>query len=60
MLAGTQRSHEVKVHELMSSLANTPSHTQLKKQLQNVQRNQRVLDAPLHKHEAQKVGKTTE
>ncbi len=45
----------VKLHELMGSLANTPSHSEVKKLLSNVQRNQKVVDTPLHKHQEDKV-----
>ncbi|XP_038049323.1 U3 small nucleolar RNA-associated protein 14 homolog A-like [Patiria miniata] len=52
---GDDRSQPVKMHELMSSLANTPSHSELKKQLNSFQKNQKVLTTPLHKHDAEKV-----
>ena len=46
----------VKLHELMGSLSNTRSHSEVKKLLSNVQRNQKVVDTPLHKHQEDKVG----
>ncbi|XP_071801672.1 U3 small nucleolar RNA-associated protein 14 homolog A-like [Asterias amurensis] len=48
----------VKLHELMGSLSNTRSHSEVKKLLSNVQRNQKVVDTPLHKHQEDKIRRT--
>eukprot|EP00057_Strongylocentrotus_purpuratus_P033258 XP_790749.4 PREDICTED: U3 small nucleolar RNA-associated protein 14 homolog A [Strongylocentrotus purpuratus] len=45
------------IHDLMGSLKNTPSHSALKKQMNNVQK-RKTLPTPLHKHEAEKIQRT--
>nr|XP_054753230.1 U3 small nucleolar RNA-associated protein 14 homolog A-like [Lytechinus pictus] len=45
------------IHDLMGSLKNTPSHSALKKQMNNVNK-RKTLPTPLHQHEAEKIQRT--
>ncbi|XP_033113313.1 U3 small nucleolar RNA-associated protein 14 homolog A-like [Anneissia japonica] len=49
------KAGKVRVHELMGTLKSTASHSELKKQLINIQRKSKTLPASLPKHEAEKI-----
>lgn len=46
---------KVKLHELVGALKNTTSHGELKKQLNRVQKKDKVLETPLSKPEQERV-----
>lgn len=48
---------KVKLHELVASLKQTPSHSAIKKQLSSTIRRRKVLPVPLNTEEAQKISR---